>query len=974
MLKNTSNPDSISNQNFKSKLRSIYCDICGQIYRLPRILPCLHSFCTECILNLPTRSQSDDVILEDCYEEGHGGSAALVSPRIESDAGTILSHKHASSRDLCVGSARLARSRIRNATSEEHLMSAPLPSRAASGSRLHDVLPGAKAIHRSMSCRVEEFHLATGHPQYSTICRTSRSKPTQHDKTSSIKTASSFREELMQFRGRKSVSYNSVVTFKSPDNERFSRQMNQRAVSKNTRVIICPKCSRETQLSPDLHELPRNFILDRLVRKTQPLRTVENADIAVYNNAREYDSREQMQRFGMEDYENKRVHANVNSDSIDDRRNGQINSGSNFSPYQENTGLCDEQSFQETKLSTPHKAVNPMKFDNTERTGESLHLVNNVGSLEVEPKSFHDENGGVERCEKAKSEGTSKGSEMKENAAKRIVKKLKLPKLYQFGKLFSCSSGANTRSSSDMKERPADLSHQQENTHTEMLENANENHGKNSDKLENDYGLPNSKCGNSVTNNDKRFSDMDNSKDDSYANSSNKTNNNNGSSISDCSSIANITNSSSSSSNTNNSYSSSSVDGGSFSCLSITSNKNSNPSNGNEMNALDASNANANNHQRSHLTDHRTSYHQTHKVSSIDTPLYVNTNEMSTMDSSPYITTNEISTMDNSPYVTTNEMSTMDNSSYITPNEMSTMSTSPHILPVTQTSYPDRYHISCTASIMPVAREKGDPKSKEGGRHGTRPRDDLSLWEMDLNPGHRSYHREDVHTLPRKQSMLSDQNIAGRRFTGENLFQRPHNGSQTKNMNLEPQSLMCDTHSGQELNMFCLGCEECVCQVCVFKRHTGHDCRPVTTQLFKQQMEDVDNLIRKAVPNVKDIEQRLLDLEQQRTKVKDRAVEVAKEVNDFMNSYFDALEKHKVNLLSKISRHRQRGCNQQFPNFWQSSRPPSIGIYILCLSSVRVGRVSTLRMTVCDKDGAPSSGFDVIVKAWLCPLKEHFGK
>ena len=67
-------------------------------------------------------------------------------------------------------------------------------------------------------------------------------------------------------------------------------------------------------------------------------------------------------------------------------------------------------------------------------------------------------------------------------------------------------------------------------------------------------------------------------------------------------------------------------------------------------------------------------------------------------------------------------------------------------------------------------------------------------------------------------------------------------------------------------------------------------------------MEDVDKLIRNAVPKVKDVEQRLFDLEQQRAKVKERAFEVSEEINDFINSYLDAIDKHRAKLLSKVGR------------------------------------------------------------------------
>ena len=66
-------------------------------------------------------------------------------------------------------------------------------------------------------------------------------------------------------------------------------------------------------------------------------------------------------------------------------------------------------------------------------------------------------------------------------------------------------------------------------------------------------------------------------------------------------------------------------------------------------------------------------------------------------------------------------------------------------------------------------------------------------------------------------------------------------------------------------------------------------------------MNAVDKLIRSAVPKVKDIEHRLHDLEQQRAKVKGRIQEVAGEVNDFIDMYVEAVEQHRLKLLSQVS-------------------------------------------------------------------------
>ena len=458
------NPESSIEKTLKLKLRNIYCDVCGNVYRLPRILPCLHSFCTDCILNLPTRSKSDDVILNDEDENGdqvQGVSPLLFSSNYETNEisrpfRSVVARPRVP--DFRTMPSRSARSRMRNAASEEHLISVPLPTRAGSGSRVpnKNSILADKGIHRSSSCKEEEFFPGSRRNHHSGMSRMPGSNSRANDRNSTIHRASSLRDET-SFRGKKSLSYTSVVSVNAPERGNMYRSM-----KKKTRIIVCPKCSRETEVSTDLHELPRNFILERLVKREKHHDSGQaRSDFPFTKGASPNYQEEPDEVFKSGDEED--AHSNSPKRSEDP----EYDNSPNVSRYKhadqdiyesENPHPQDKSAHQPAKRTEQHYVVKLMEFD---LTGDSAFPPSeNLKENLQEDLSTDQPDSDPQRKEyilnNEKETEASQESEVKLKTPRRIVKKLKLPTLYKFGKIFGCGSSFNNRRSSNIKEKPVD--------------------------------------------------------------------------------------------------------------------------------------------------------------------------------------------------------------------------------------------------------------------------------------------------------------------------------------------------------------------------------------------------------------------------------------------------------------------------------------------------------------------------------------
>uniref|UniRef100_A0A0B7AQR5 B-box C-terminal domain-containing protein n=2 Tax=Arion vulgaris TaxID=1028688 RepID=A0A0B7AQR5_9EUPU len=100
--------------------------------------------------------------------------------------------------------------------------------------------------------------------------------------------------------------------------------------------------------------------------------------------------------------------------------------------------------------------------------------------------------------------------------------------------------------------------------------------------------------------------------------------------------------------------------------------------------------------------------------------------------------------------------------------------------------------------------------------------------------------------------------------------------------------------------MFCVTCEMNICMDCAMSGHGDHDYQFVTKELFQNQMADVDRLIQTVIPQVKAVDDQLKSLADIKVTTNESSVKVRDEVNDFMDTYVEAIEKHRKQLLTQI--------------------------------------------------------------------------
>ncbi|XP_071096606.1 E3 ubiquitin-protein ligase TRIM45-like [Haliotis cracherodii] len=126
------------------------------------------------------------------------------------------------------------------------------------------------------------------------------------------------------------------------------------------------------------------------------------------------------------------------------------------------------------------------------------------------------------------------------------------------------------------------------------------------------------------------------------------------------------------------------------------------------------------------------------------------------------------------------------------------------------------------------------------------------------------------------------------------------------------RQIFCPRHTSEELKLFCSSCDEVVCRDCVVLDHRDHQCQFVSSDLFRTEMDSMQLLIKNVVPKVNAVEARLKSVSTLKDKIRTRAKQVESEINKFMDSYIQAIEKHRQALIGQIDslvKDRERSLN-----------------------------------------------------------------
>ncbi|KAK7094517.1 E3 ubiquitin-protein ligase TRIM45-like [Littorina saxatilis] len=115
-----------------------------------------------------------------------------------------------------------------------------------------------------------------------------------------------------------------------------------------------------------------------------------------------------------------------------------------------------------------------------------------------------------------------------------------------------------------------------------------------------------------------------------------------------------------------------------------------------------------------------------------------------------------------------------------------------------------------------------------------------------------------------------------------------------------PRQINCNRHPEEELKLFCMSCDLPICRDCVVVDHRDHDCQFLCQELFRQQMSEVQQMIRSVVPRITAVDQQLKKVSDTQDAIRSRADDVINEINQHMDTYLSAIQQHRQRLLQQV--------------------------------------------------------------------------
>lgn len=115
-----------------------------------------------------------------------------------------------------------------------------------------------------------------------------------------------------------------------------------------------------------------------------------------------------------------------------------------------------------------------------------------------------------------------------------------------------------------------------------------------------------------------------------------------------------------------------------------------------------------------------------------------------------------------------------------------------------------------------------------------------------------------------------------------------------------PRAIACSHHPGENLKLFCRTCDGPVCRDCVVVDHRDHDYQFLCPELFRQQMNELQQLIRSVVPRVSAVDQQLSRVAEAQVDVRQKGGEVLGEITRYMDTYVATIQQHRQQLLQQV--------------------------------------------------------------------------
>lgn len=152
----------------------------------------------------------------------------------------------------------------------------------------------------------------------------------------------------------------------------------------------------------------------------------------------------------------------------------------------------------------------------------------------------------------------------------------------------------------------------------------------------------------------------------------------------------------------------------------------------------------------------------------------------------------------------------------------------------------------------------------------------------------------------RRQRTTSEHAIKS--FIGTSKKSTPE--SVTSGMLLPATNYKCPIHIANDLVIFCINCQQVLCNECTILVHRGHKCVPIAkaNKVYGKILVEHVERMRPAVEIVVCTKQTMNEISR---KIHQRCDKVENDVEEFFAEYFDALERHKGILLKQISHVRQ---------------------------------------------------------------------